>query len=275
MDSYISRYISVGNEIEIHYLEKGKGTPMILIPGLTFSGEIFLNQIEYFSQLYRVIAIDPRGQGLSTKTLHGNNYKVHGQDISKLIEALNLKDIVLVGWSTGNLDLWSYISQFGTKKLKAIITIDMSPKPMSNDPKVWTEGTIDELCEIATELLITPEGTREFFKQYATDIMIQHKMEDNEINYLMDMSAKTPYYICHELFCNAIMCNYYDVVKKISESSFPALMFIAEHWSAIAKTFMEDNFPNIENCVMGGHLMFYEYNEKWNKIVEEFLKRQI
>ena len=45
--------------------KKGEGKPLVFIPGLTFSGEIFKNQLEYFSSEYRVIAIDPRGQGYS------------------------------------------------------------------------------------------------------------------------------------------------------------------------------------------------------------------
>ena len=73
---------------------------MVFIPGLTFSGEIFKNQLEYFSSEYRVIAIDPRGQGYSAKTVDGNDYLTHGRDVAGLIDALGLKDIVLIGWRT-------------------------------------------------------------------------------------------------------------------------------------------------------------------------------
>ena len=103
---------------------------MVFIPGLTFSGEIFKNQLEYFSSEYRAIAID---------------YLTHGRDVAGLIDALGLKDIVLIGWSTGNLDTWSYVQQFGKDKLRGVVTIDMSPLPLSPDPKWWTEGTIEEL----------------------------------------------------------------------------------------------------------------------------------
>ena len=69
----------------------------------------------------------------------------HGRDVAGLIDALGLKDIVLIGWSTGNLDTWSYVQQFGKDKLRGVVTIDMSPLPLSPDPKWWTEGTIEEL----------------------------------------------------------------------------------------------------------------------------------
>ena len=45
-----SKYITVSPRVELHILEKGEGKPFIFISGLTFSGEIFKNQIEYFSK---------------------------------------------------------------------------------------------------------------------------------------------------------------------------------------------------------------------------------
>lgn len=273
MNRVESRYLTVAPDVELHYLEKGKGKPMIFIPGLTFAGEIFNAQLEYFSKEYRVIAIDPRGQGLSTKTVHGNDYLTHGKDVAALIETLGLDQIVLVGWSTGNLDIWSYIQQFGREKLKAVVTIDMSPLPLSADPTWWTEGTMEELSQVATQVMTSPEGVRGFFSDYATGIMIQHEMEPAELEYLLDMSGKTPYYICGSLFCNAIFSNYFDTAKEVGEN-LPSLMFIAEHWADIAKPFMEKHFPGTRIHVMGGHLMFYEYPEQWNRVLEDFLKNR-
>ena len=68
-----------------------------------------VQQVEHFAADYRVIAIDPRGQGYSSKTMDGNDYLTHGQDLAALIDTLDLKDAVLIGWSTDNLDTWSYI----------------------------------------------------------------------------------------------------------------------------------------------------------------------
>ena len=75
-DRIESKYVTVAPGVELHILEKGEGKPLVFIPGLTFSGEIFKNQLEYFSSEYRVIAIDPRGQGYSAKTVDGNDYLI-------------------------------------------------------------------------------------------------------------------------------------------------------------------------------------------------------
>lgn len=271
-DRLESKYVSVAPGVELHFWEKGEGTPLVFIPGLTFSGEIFKAQVEHFAVDYRVIAIDPRGQGYSSKTMDGNDYLTHGQDLAALIDTLDLKDAVLIGWSTGNLDTWSYIQQFGKDKLRGVVTIDMSPLPLSPDPTWWTEGTIEELSAVASQLLRTPEGSRAFFSEYATDIMVQHKMEPEELEYLLDVSGRTPYWICKALFCDAIFSNFLDTAKDVG-ATMPSLMFIAEHWQDVAKPFVETQLPGYETYVMGGHLMFYEYPEKWNSVLEGFLQK--
>ncbi len=267
-----SGYFDVGNGVELHYLEKGTGSPLVFIPGLTFSGEVFNAQIEYFSKDHRVVAIDPRGQGLSSKPVDGNDYMTHGKDLAALIDGLGLDGAVLIGWSTGNLDAWSYVEQYGTDKLKGVVTIDMSPLPLSPDPAWWTEGTMDELSEVATKVLNSAKGTRDFFSDYATGIMIQHEMTEDELEYRLDISARTPYWVCKALFCDAIFSNFLDTAAKLGRE-FPSLMFIAEHWADVAEPFCKNNLPGYETYVMGGHLMFFEYPDRWNSVLEEFLGR--
>ena len=271
-DRVESKYFRVAPGIELHYLEKGEGRPLVFIPGLTFSGEIFKAQLEYFSGNYRVIAIDPRGQGLSAKTVDGNDYMTHGRDLAALMDGLGLDGAVLVGWSTGNLEVWSYIRQFGKEKLRGAVTIDMSPLPLSADPMWWTEGTMEELSEVATQYLTSPEGSRAFFSDYATGVMIQHEMEPAELEYLLDISGRTPYWVCKALFCDAIFSNFLETAREVG-AGMPSLMFIAEHWADVARPFVEQQLPGYEIQVMGGHLMFYEYPERWNGLLEEFLNR--
>lgn len=269
-DRIESKYVSVDTDIEIHYWEKGEGDALIFIPGLTFSGEIFKAQIEYFSKSYRVISIDPRGQGLSTKTVHGNDYVTHGADLVKLMDALDVRNPVLVGWSTGNLEVWSYLEQAGYDSLRGAVTIDMSPLPLSPDPAWWTEGTMDELSEAASRVLTKPDTAQGFWYEYLTEIMMQRKLSDDECEYLLDISRRTPFWIAHELFCNAIFSNYLEVAKTAAKK-LPTLMFIAEHWADVAEPFCHEQFPETPTYVMGGHLMAYEYPEKFNARLEEFL----
>ena len=265
-----SKYFSVDTDIQIHYWDKGEGDGLVFIPGLSYSGEIFKYQIDHFSQDHRVIAIDPRGQGLSTKTVHGNDYITHGKDLIKLVDGLGLTSVVLVGWSTGNLEVWSYLKQAGIESVSGAVTIDMSPLPLNPDPTAWTEGTIEELSEVASVVLTTPEGSDGFWYEYLTEIMMHRKLEPDELEYLSDISKRSPYWIVHELFCNAIFSNYLDVAQAASKQ-IPTLMYIAEHWSSVAEPYCHREFPDTPTYVMGGHLMAYEYPDQFNTRLEQFL----
>ncbi|MDJ0636900.1 MAG: hypothetical protein QNJ34_27215, partial [Xenococcaceae cyanobacterium MO_188.B29] len=65
--------------------------------------------------------------------------------------------------------------------------------------------------------------------------------------------------------------NYFDEAKQIDQSSLPALYIIGRYWKDIAVPYMEKHFPNTTTEVLGGHMMFWEYPEKFNCIVEKFL----
>jgi pimeloyl-ACP methyl ester carboxylesterase len=122
-------YVQVEPGVDIYYEERGTGTPIVFVPGWTFTTEMFVHQMEHFSKTHRVIAIDPRSQGRSSIALHGNDYTTHAADLGKIIDALDLQDIVLVGWSFGCLAEWGYVKQKGTEALKAMVCMTYRPSP--------------------------------------------------------------------------------------------------------------------------------------------------
>lgn len=262
-------YLEIEPGVELYYEDKGQGAPLVLIPGITMSTEVFCRQFEYFSKKRRVIAVDPRSQGRSSKVLNGNTYEQHGKDFNALFEALDLTDISLLGWSTGNHDVWSYVDQFGLDRVRNVVCIDMPPKPLSTNEEDWVELSLEEMSEIFLGYLNSAEKQREFFADYTTSAMLQ-TYTDDEVKKICDISANTPYYILHTLYTNVVLGDYRSTARLIEEN-VPSLMFIAEHWSSIAEPYMKKHFPQTETIVMGGHMMFYEYHEAFNKALEEFI----
>ncbi len=102
-------YFEIEPGVELYYEVSGKGPPLVFVPGWTFSTEFFKHQITRFSKTHCVVSFDPRSQGRSSLTPQGNDYETQGADLCKLIDHLNLKEPVLVGWSAGSLTLWSAV----------------------------------------------------------------------------------------------------------------------------------------------------------------------
>lgn len=265
------KYVEVDAGVELYVQDVGSGDPIVFIPGFTFTTEVFTHQVEHFSKTNRVIVIDPRSHGRSSTTLQGNDYVTHGTDLAKVLDALELKNVTLAGWSFGCLTVWEYLKQNGYDNVKSLIFIDMSPKALStNHEEDWVEGPLDDIGAIYNTYLRNPAGQREFIKAYTTSVMVQRDVTDDELNWLVEQSLKTPYYIAANLFASGMFSDYREVAREASET-VPTLTIVAEHWADKANAFTEKLSPKSTIEVLGGHLMFWEHSEKFNELVEQFL----
>jgi non-heme chloroperoxidase len=143
-----AEYAKLSDDLTLHYEQAGKGPQTILfIPGWMMSTKVFERQFKHFeaSTRFRAIAYDPRGQGLSSKTLDGHTYQQHGRDLAAFIQKLGLKDVVLAGWSYGVFDMMAYVNQFGVGKVKAVVVIDGTPRGLGTDnTKEWVWVSQDD-----------------------------------------------------------------------------------------------------------------------------------
>jgi len=121
-----SGFITTSDGVRLHYLEAGKGSALVFVPGWTMPAEIWEAQIEYFAHSHRVIAFDPRSQGDSEKPTEGHYVERRAQDVKELVDQLKLAPAVLVGWSMGVPELLAYVEQFGTSSIRALVLVDGS-----------------------------------------------------------------------------------------------------------------------------------------------------
>lgn len=272
MTETTGKYVEVEPGVNLFVQDIGNGDPIVFLPGFTFTGEIFEKQVEHFSKTNRVIVVDPRSHGRSSMVVHGNDYVTHGTDLAKVIQELGLTNVTLAGWSFGCLTIWEYIKKQGTDGLKALILIDMSPKSLSiNHENDWVEGPLDDIAAIYNTSLRSPAGHREFMKAYTTGVMVQREVTEEELEWIVGQSMNTPTYIAQQLFASGMFSDYREQATQASES-VPTLTVVAEHWAETAKAFTTKISPKSEVEVLGGHLMFWEYSEDFNAIVEKFLK---
>lgn len=132
--------MSVAGDIRIHYLDEGTsrdGIALMLIPGWSMDATIWAAQIAEFSRTHRVVAIDPRSQGQSSKPTQGNTPRARAGDIAAVMEHLSLDRVVLVGWSQGVQDVAAYVDRFGTSRIAGLVLVD---SPVSSGAASVTEN---------------------------------------------------------------------------------------------------------------------------------------
>ncbi|MEX2444319.1 MAG: alpha/beta hydrolase [Alkalispirochaeta sp.] len=263
-------YVEVASGVELFYREAGSGQPLVLIPGWTFSSTIFEQQMEGLSDRYRVIAIDPRSQGRSTKAAVGNTYGVHGVDVGVFLEQMDISDAVLVGWSTGCLEVFATVRAHGVGRIKGFVGIDMSPKALSSTDGDWVEGSIEEIAEVATNMLGTVEGQKAFVESYATEVMVQRTLTPDELDWITADSLQTPAWVAQSLWGSAMLTDYLKEAAELDDAR-PTRYILAEHWAQTAQAFLQSHMPNTNTKVLGGHMMFWEHSEAFNALVAEFV----
>ena len=119
-------YVTVGNEnntpVELYYEDRGAGQPVVLIHGYPLNGHSWERQTpELLAAGHRVITYDRRGFGRSSKVGTGYDYDTFAADLNILLETLDLRDVVLVGFSMGTGELARYIARYGHERVAKLV----------------------------------------------------------------------------------------------------------------------------------------------------------
>lgn len=120
---------------EIYYKEWGEGPVVTFSHGWPLSSDAWDGQMLFLAQNgYRVVAHDRRGHGRSSQASSGNDMNGYADDLSAIIEALDLRNATLIGHSTGGGEVTRYIGRHGSKRVAKVVLIAAVPPIMLKTP---------------------------------------------------------------------------------------------------------------------------------------------
>lgn len=113
----------------LYYKDWGAGQPVVFSHGWPLCADSWEKQMLFLAtQGYRCIAHDRRGHGRSSQPWHGNDMNTYADDLAALLEALDVQNAVLVGFSTGGGEVARYIGRHGTRRVaKAALVAAVPP----------------------------------------------------------------------------------------------------------------------------------------------------
>ncbi|WP_369058251.1 alpha/beta hydrolase [Caulobacter sp. 73W] len=108
------------------------GQPVVFSHGWPLSADAWDGQMLFMTQQgYRVVAHDRRGHGRSAQTADGNDMNTYADDLAAVIETLDLKNIILVGHSTGGGEITRYVGRHGTSRVAKMVLVGAVPPIMA------------------------------------------------------------------------------------------------------------------------------------------------
>lgn len=254
------------NNINLHYDTAGRGEPLLFIHGLGSSGRDWQPQIDFFSRRYRVIVFDIRGHGQSDRPPGPYSIRLFTADTAKLIESLQIKPVHILGLSLGGMIAFQ-LAVDRPELLKSMVIVNIGPEVRLKSLKQWLFAiqrfAIVRFCGMRKMGKVL---ARELFpsKDHASirDIFVERWAENDRKAYLKTMQAIVGW----------------SVNERIDRIEIPTLVVASDHdYTPVAakKTFVAQ-MPRAELVIMADthHAVPVETPEKFNAIVEAFLKRQ-
>jgi non-heme chloroperoxidase len=261
----------------IWYKDWGRGPVVTFSHGWPLNADAWDGQMLFLAQQgFRVVAHDRRGHGRSEQASSGNDMDGYADDLAAVIEALDLKDAVLVGHSTGGGEVVRYLARHGSKRVSKVVLIAAVPPILLKTP-ANPEGLDKELFDGLRTALYNDRS--QFYRELAIQFYGANRPD-----------AKVSQGILDQFWLwsmQAGLKNAYDSVKAFSETDFtedlkkidvPALLMHGEDDQVVP---VHDSsrksarlIPNVKDIYYPGapHGLTATHQDRINKDLFEFLR---
>jgi non-heme chloroperoxidase len=130
-----SPFVEMNDGTQIYFKDWGAGQPIVFSHGWPLTADAWDAQMVFLAEHgYRCIAHDRRGHGRSSQPWHGNEMNTYADDLATLVKALDLREAIHVGHSTGGGEVARYVGRHGTARVAKAVLIGAVPPLMLKTP---------------------------------------------------------------------------------------------------------------------------------------------
>jgi non-heme chloroperoxidase len=263
----LSGFVTTLDGVRIHYLEATpqsgprKHPAILFIPGWTMPAEIWEKQIPFFARSRRVVAMDPRSQGLSSQTTEGNYPEVRARDIKAVVDQLKLAPVALVGWSMGVADLAAYVEQFALDGIDGLVLVD------GGAGEDLEPGRIREFLDFSWRMQTDRRAATARFVRS----MYQKPQTEEYYQRIIRAALRTPTDSAVAMLSSMVSVDRRPALAKINR---PTLIVAA---GSRKRQLQEEMHRRIAGSRLvffesAGHALFVDEPDRFNALLDEFLQ---
>jgi non-heme chloroperoxidase len=203
-------FITTQDGTRIYYKDWGKGQPVVFSHGWPLSADAWEDQMIFLAERgYRCIAHDRRGHGRSSQPWQGNDMDTYADDLAALVTALDLKEVIHVGHSTGGGEVARYIGRHGSNRASMAVLIGAVPPIMLKTVANPGGLPMEVFDQIRTGVL---NDRSQFFKDLSGSFYGANRSGNKVSQGLRD-----------SFWLQGMLCGHkaaYDCIKAFSETDF-------------------------------------------------------
>ena len=274
-------FLKVGKEnnadIEIYYEDRGAGKPVLLIHGWPLNGGSWERQsAALLAAGYRVITYDRRGFGRSSAPSEGYDYDTMARDTSMLIDALDLNDLAIVGFSMGGGEVARYMGKYNAGRVGRVVfmsAITPALRKSGDNPEGVDPKTFDDIKrEIEKDRFAFIEQFLKMF--YNHKLLSTTHTSDALLHAGFNVAAASSY----QAMLNTVDAWLEDFRGDVAQIKVPTLAIHGDADQIIplqaSAARLPQLIPGIEvHIIQGGpHGLNWTHATEVNKVLLEFLK---
>lgn len=267
-------YMETSDHAFIYYEDTEQGDDTILlIPGHMCTTKFYQRNVVELQKKHRVVCIDSRGFGNSSKPLQGNSIARHSEDIHEIIEYLQLKKVLLLGWSLSGSVVVTYAHRYHDENLQGLGLLDCCLFPFSPDD--WNSYNLKNY---------NMDGWNQKYRLWYADPeqyidnfcnRVKGTLSEEAAAMVREEIRKTPPWIgfaLHSDWCHQ------DCTPYLKELTVPVIIFSGSslgHKPSMGKYYETLILTSHEHHIYenGGHMLFWSESESFNAQLEAFLAK--
>ncbi|MFL2105444.1 alpha/beta fold hydrolase [Desemzia sp. FAM 23991] len=262
------------NDVSIAVEDAGTGQPIIFLHGWPLNQQMFEYQYNYFlAKGYRIIGIDLRGFGDSDLAIEDYGYDTLAEDVKAVVDELEIKDSILVGFSMGGAIASRYMSRYDGHGVKKLVLIGAAAPLFTQRPD-YPYGMKKEEVD---ELIVQAQTDRpKMIQDFGKKLFHKHASTPYK-NWIASLAWQASSY---GTILSAIALRDEDLRADLPKISAPTLICHGEKDEVCPYEFAEEMAKLIpQNVVVAfeksGHGIFHDETEKLNETMLRFIQKQV